>query len=143
MTHLQALIIPMQFLLQVASDVRRISSYSDKRKQLLKMTFLVNEQNVSVMYIDINAISLCLDLNIFQQDECFCSNLGLKVYRILETPSLSQIWVICHLLPFLRVGQNTVSVLELKTLQFRNTKRNCSPYLLVSSLFEDAVRRKL
>ena len=40
--------------------------YSDKRKQLLKMTFLVNEQNVSVMYIDINAITLCLDLNIFQ-----------------------------------------------------------------------------
>ena len=34
--------------------------YSDKRKQLLKMKFLVNEQNVSVMYIDINAISLYL-----------------------------------------------------------------------------------
>ena len=29
--------------------------YNDKRKQLLKMTFLINEQNVSVMYIDINA----------------------------------------------------------------------------------------
>ena len=36
--------------------------YSDKRKQLFKMTFLVNEQNVSGMYIDISAISLCLDL---------------------------------------------------------------------------------
>ena len=35
--------------------------YSDKRKQLLKMTFLVNEQNASVMYIDINAISSNLD----------------------------------------------------------------------------------
>ena len=43
------------------------------------MTFLVNEQNVSVMYIDINAISLCLDLNIFQQDECFSSKLGMEV----------------------------------------------------------------
>ena len=30
--------------------------YSDKRKQLLKMTFLINEQNVSAMYIDIHAI---------------------------------------------------------------------------------------
>ena len=36
----------------------KILPYSDKRKQLLKMKFLVNEQNVSVMYIDINAISL-------------------------------------------------------------------------------------
>ena len=34
-----------------------ILPYSDKRKQLLKMTFLVNEQNLSFMYIDINAIS--------------------------------------------------------------------------------------
>ena len=32
---------------------------------------------VSVMYIDINAISLCLELIIFQQDECFCSKLRL------------------------------------------------------------------
>ena len=39
--------------------------YSDKRKQLLKVTFFVNEQNVSVMYVDFNAISLCLELNIF------------------------------------------------------------------------------
>ena len=52
---------------------------NDKRKQLLKMTFLVNEQNVSVMYIDINAISLYLDLDIFQQDECSCSKLGMEV----------------------------------------------------------------
>ena len=54
-------------------------SYSDKRKQLLKMKFLENEQNVSVVYIDINVISWCLDLNIFQQDECFYSKLGLEV----------------------------------------------------------------
>ena len=33
-----------------------------KRKQLLKIIFLVNEQNVSVMYLDINAISLCPEL---------------------------------------------------------------------------------
>ena len=40
--------------------------FSDKREQLLKMMFLINEQNMSVMYIDINAISLYLDFNIFQ-----------------------------------------------------------------------------
>ena len=78
--------------------------YSDKRKQLLKMAFLVNEQNVSVMYIDINAISLCLDLIVFQQDECFCSKLGLEVEYAKSNPktSLSQIWVICHLRPFVK-----------------------------------------
>ena len=43
------------------------------------MTFPVNEQNVSVMCIDINALSLYLDLNIFQQDECSCSKLGMDV----------------------------------------------------------------
>ena len=66
------------------------------------------EQNVSVMYIDINAISWCLDLhvNIFQQDEFFCSKLGMEAEYAksnIKTP-LSQIWVICHLLPFVRVG---------------------------------------
>ena len=45
------------------------------------MIFLVNEQNVSIVYIDINAISLCLDLIIFQQDDCFCSKFGLEVER--------------------------------------------------------------
>ena len=81
--------------------------YSEKRKQLFKMTFLGNEQTVSVMYIDINAISLYLDLNIFQQDECFCSKLlqmeveyGKSNLKI----SLSQIWVICQLLPSVIVG---------------------------------------
>ena len=85
--------------------------YTDKRKQLLKMKFLVNEQNVSVMYIDINAISLCLDLNISQQDECFCLKLGMEVEYAksnLKT-SLSQIWVICELLPFVSAGQYTCS----------------------------------
>ena len=75
--------------------------------QLLKMKFLVNEQNVPAMYIDVNAISLCLDLNIFQQDECFCSKLGMEVEyaKSYLKASLSQIWVICDLLPFVRVGQ--------------------------------------
>ena len=71
------------------------------------MKFLVNEQNVSVMYIDTNAISGCLDLNIFQQDECFYSKLGIQVEYAksnLKT-SLSQILVICQLLPFVKVGQ--------------------------------------
>ena len=53
--------------------------YSDKMKQLLKMKFLVNdEQNVSVVHIDINAISWCVDLNILQRDECFCSKVGME-----------------------------------------------------------------
>ena len=56
-----------------------ILPYSDKRKQLLNITFLINKQNVSVIYIDINAISLYLDLNIFQQNECFCSKLRMEV----------------------------------------------------------------
>ena len=68
--------------------------------------------NVSVIYIDFNPISWCLDLNIFQRDECFCSMLGLEMEHAtsnLKTP-ISQIWVICHLLPFVRVGQNTFPV---------------------------------
>ena len=69
-----------------------ILPYSDKRKQLLKMTFLVNEQNVSVMYIDINAISLCLDLNIFRQDELFCPKLGLEVKHANTPVTLEAEW---------------------------------------------------
>ena len=68
------------------------------------MAFLVNEQNVPVnSNIDINAISLCLDLIIiFQQDECFCSKLGLEVEHAksnIITP-LSQILVILSLASF-------------------------------------------
>ena len=47
-------------------------------------------------------------LNIFQQDACFCSKLGMQVEYAksnLKT-ALSQIWVICQLLPFVGVGQN-------------------------------------
>ena len=78
-----------------------------KGSKLLKITFLVNEQNVSVVYIDINAVSLHLDLNIFQQDGCFCSKLGMEVGYAKSNlkASLTQIWVICQLLPFVRVGQ--------------------------------------
>ena len=72
------------------------------------MTFLVNEQNVSVMYIDINAISLYLDLNILQQEECFCAKLGMEVEYATSklNASLSQIWVICEVPAFVRVGQS-------------------------------------
>ena len=84
-----------------------ILPYPDKRNQLLKMKFLRNEHNVSVMYIDINAISLWFDLNIFQQDECFCSPLGLEVeHAKTNLKHQTQIWILCHLLPFVRVGQN-------------------------------------
>ena len=76
-------------------------------KQVLKIKFLVNEQYGSIMYIDINAISLCLDFNIFHLDGRFCL-IGLEVEHVkshLKT-SLSHIWVICDLLPFVRVGQS-------------------------------------
>ena len=61
------------------------------------------------LYIDINAISLYLDLDIFQQDETFCSKLGMELDLAksnLKT-SLSQIWVICQLLPFVRIRQHS------------------------------------
>ena len=35
-----------------------------KRKQVTKVTFLVKEQNVSVIYTDVNGISGCLILHI-------------------------------------------------------------------------------
>ena len=98
--------------IRYTDGMRAILPYSDKRKQLLKMKFLINEKNVSVMHIDINAISLCLDLNIVQQDECFCSKFGMEVKYAnsnLKT-SLSQIWVICQLLPFVRVGQHKFQI---------------------------------
>ena len=84
-----------------------ILPYSDKRKQLLKMTFLINEQNASDMYIDIN-YHYVLDFNIFQQDEFFCSKLGMEVEQYANSnikTSLSQIWEIFDWLPFVRVGQ--------------------------------------
>ena len=71
------------------------------------MTFPVNEQNVSVMRIDINALSLSLDLNIFSRMNDPAPNLEWK--QNMNTSSkeklLSQIWVICELLPFVMVGQ--------------------------------------
>ena len=72
--------------------------------------FLLNEQNVSVIHVHwhLNAIS-CLDLNNFLQDGCFCSKLWLEVDYAksnLKT-SHSQNLVICHLLPFVRVGRHT------------------------------------
>ena len=76
------------------------------------MMFLINEQNVSVVYIDINAVSLCLDLNIFQQDECFCSKLGLEVEYAKSNVkiSLSQIWMICQLPCARRINSDVKSV---------------------------------
>ena len=55
--------VPVYTLMQITTLYRSLihMPYSNKRKQLLKMAFLVNEQKVSVMYIDINAISLYLD----------------------------------------------------------------------------------
>ena len=101
--HVNNICLHYNWLIDLLSlCIELILPYSDKRKQLLKMKFLVNEQNVSVMYIDINA---CLDINIFQQVQSFCSKLGLEVeYSKSNLNTLfSQIWVICHLLPFVRV----------------------------------------
>ena len=63
---------------------------------------------MSVMPTDINVLSLSLDLNIFQQDECSCSKLGMEVEYAKSSKKkiLSQIWVICELLPFVMVGQH-------------------------------------
>ena len=50
--------------LTIIESYQRVYSvlpYSDIRKQLLKITFLVNEQNVSVMYIDIRGYYLETD----------------------------------------------------------------------------------
>ena len=66
----------------------------------------INDQNVSVKSIDINAISLYLSAGWV----CFCSKLGMEVEYAksnLKTP-LSQMWVICQLLPFVREGQYSV-----------------------------------
>ena len=54
-----------------------------------------------------NAILSSLDLNFFQQDECFCSKFGLEVENTKSDIKtlLSQIWEICDLLPFVRVGK--------------------------------------
>ena len=65
-----SILVSLYFFLSL-SLFPTILPYSDKRKQLFKMKCLVIEQNVSVimvtcMYIDIDAISLYLDLNIFQ-----------------------------------------------------------------------------
>ena len=80
---------------------------------------------MSVMYIDINAISLCLDLNRFQQDESFCSKLGMELELAksnLKT-SLSQICVICQLLPFVRVEQYPSMCLK-STVKGRISQKN-------------------
>ena len=55
-----------------------------------------------------------LTLNIFLQDECFCSKLGMEEYANSNlNTSLSHIWVICQFLPFVsvHVGQITLLVL--------------------------------
>ena len=37
--------------------VKAVLPYFDKRQQVMKVLFLINEQNLSVIYIDINVIS--------------------------------------------------------------------------------------
>ena len=44
--------------------LKLILPYFGKRKQVTKVTFLVKEQNVSVIYTDVNGISECLILHI-------------------------------------------------------------------------------
>ena len=58
--------------------VKCILPYSDKRKQLLKND-ISRKWAKCVVYMDINTISLYIDLNIFQQDEWFLYKLGMEV----------------------------------------------------------------
>ena len=62
--------------------------YVCKRKQVTKVTFLVKEQNVSVIYTAVNGISLSYlasyyYLFISYKDECFCMKFGLKEKLIM------------------------------------------------------------
>ena len=40
----------------------------------------------------------------FLQDECFCMKFGLEEELIIKT-SITQFWMVCHLLPFAKVRQ--------------------------------------
>ena len=88
-----------------------IMPYFGKRKQVIKVIFLVNEQIclsftlTSMQYHDL------FDLNIFQLDECFCSKLGLEIEHA-KTVQSKNIDISdlddCHLLPFVKVGKPSV-----------------------------------
>ena len=72
-----------------------------------KSDILVKEQNVSVICTDVNGISWCLTEHISYQDECLCIKFGLEEEHIrwnMKT-SITQIWMVCHLLSFAKVGQ--------------------------------------
>ena len=96
--------------------------YFGKRKQVTKVTFLVKEQNVSVISTDVNGISWCLTEHISQQDEYLCIKIGLEEEYIRQNmkTSIIQIWMVCHLLPFAKVGQyaSSTNTLNLMSLSF-------------------------
>ena len=104
-----------------------ILPYSDKRKQLLKVTFLVNEQNLFVMIVHwhyrCNIIILWLQY-LSGVWVSLLPKIGVEVERAncnLKTSlSHSQIWVICHLLPSVRVGQYNISSLLLGVALLRS-----------------------
>ena len=50
-----------------------------------------------------------LDLNISQKDESFCSKLGLEVEdaKFIWKALITRLWMICHILPYVKVGQTT------------------------------------
>ena len=81
--------------------------YFGKRKQVTKVKFLVKEPNVSVISTDVNGISWCLTYHISWQDECWCIKFSLEEHtRLNAKTSITQILMVCHLLPFAKVGQN-------------------------------------
>ena len=53
-------ILFLRLLLVIQDATLYYSAYFGKRKQVTKVTFLVKEQNVSVIYTDVNGISWCL-----------------------------------------------------------------------------------
>ena len=88
-----------------------ILPYFDKRKQLLKMSFLVNLWAKCVCHLHWHQCNLSLWLKYFSAG-CFCSKLDLEVEPAksnLKT-SISQIVMICHLLAFVRIGQHKAKI---------------------------------
>ena len=70
-----------------------------------KGKFLAKEQNVSVISTDINGISWCLTY-FLEEDECLCIKFGLRAHKVkYKKTSITQIYIVCHLLPFTKVGQ--------------------------------------
>ena len=104
-----------------------------KRSNSWKRNFLYEQYTCMLCILTSMQYHYVLHLNILYKDECFCSKLGREVEHAksnLKT-SLSQIWVICHLLPFVRVGQYRHSPLVSCTVTFITQLYNVQSILVV------------